>query len=561
MADNTLQRLISLIASSEDLEVRKAAVRVAGALKPSKERALNQALVGLLSEQDLSLRGLAVEALGEARADEALPRLVELVQGAGPEVEGAVRAIGHLGARGTKALGQVMHAAGPALRRRIAAVLALAGTESAVLATAASLLDEDPGVVEASAKSLAAEVPLLSAAQKRTLAEHLLPMVAPAKRRQATGRQKPTNKTRSEQQTQRVLAPVSEAAILRVLAALHAPEAEELYWSRLDSHYPPSLRSAALQALSALPLAGAPARLQKLLDCAAASEFQVVAPALMLLKKVPASRKTVKHWLGLLDAPDVAAHLLAVEKLRDIDSADVAGALLKQLRHPDKTLRDNALAALCELKSGRDTLYGALLEAENPDEAWLLARAQVKPAAGWTPAMRAKAFAEACKQQEGDDRRADALWFLLRESDGTWLRSHLEERALALRKKKKFAASLTYWRLLTRDPAVGSDLRFQLAATALKLSNHDISAAAREAEPALQQFSRILQDSTFDLFGQIRMAKWLEPEDLFYLGFHFAEQHMLAKEFGKKVLLLLVERSPKSALAKNARQKLKSEGA
>jgi hypothetical protein len=94
----------------------------------------------------------------------------------------------------------------------------------------------------------------------------------------------------------------------------------------------------------------------------------------------------------------------------------------------------------------------------------------------------------------------------------------------------------------------------------LKVSNHDPAAAAREADPALHHFSRLLQDPAFDLIGEVRKAKWLEAEDLFYLGFHFAEQQRLARAFGQQVLELVIQRSPKSQLGKNAKHKLKSEG-
>lgn len=556
MADATLRQLIALLANSEPLPVRRAAALVAGALKPSKETTLHKALLATLDEEDIELRRLAVESLGKLRADEALPRLVALVEAGGADADAAVQALGQLGARGTKALGQVMGRAHPVLRRRIAAGLAVAGTESAVVATAQALLDEDPGVVEASARSLASEVPTLSNGQKRALAEHLLEMLDSfAPKGRAVGAKGKNNVASPPR-----LAAVSEAAMLRVLAALHTPEAEEAYWARLEATQPPALRSAALQALAALPPPTAEPKLQKLLACAADRDFQVIAPALMILKKVPATRKNVKHWLGLLEAPDVAAHLLAVEKLREVDTPEVAQALLAQLHHADKTLRDSALATLRELDAGRDALFEALLQAAHPDEAWSLARAQTKAAAGWSAAQRDKLFALACRYYEKDDRRADALWFLLREIDGEALRGKLEERALALRKKKDFAGSLAYWRLLTRDPAVGHALRFELAATALKTSSHDTSAVAREADFALHQFSRLLQDATFDLFGHVQKAKWLDEEDLFYLGFHFAEQPRLGAEFGKKVLELLIQRSPRSQLGKNARQKLKSSG-
>jgi HEAT repeat protein len=543
--DSTLKKLIELIDTGESLPVRRAAVLVTRALKPAKETTLHKALIGALDQDDPELRRLAVDALGELRAESALSRLVQLVEAGGPDVDPAVQALGHLGARGTKALGQVMHRVAPGLRRRIAAGLALAGTESAVLATAQTLLDEDAGVVEASAKSLCQEVPLMTAGQKRLLAEHVIEALKPPKGRRAGDHQ---------------LSAASEAAILRVLAALHAPEAEEAYWARVDPQRPAPLRAAALQALAALPPPTADSKVQKLLICATDRDFQIVAPALMLLQKVPAARKNAKGWLALFDAPDVAAHALAIEKLGEIDTPVVAQALLRQLHHPDKVLREKAQLALANLKIGRGELLEALLKAQTPDEAWTLARAQVNIAREWPPAHRTKVFSKACAWHDSEDRRADALWFLLREADGEDVRERIEERALALRKKKDFAGSLNYWRLLTRDPAVGAPWRFELAATLLKTSSHDPAAAAREGDPALHQFNWLLQDTSFDLIEHVRKASWLETEDLYYLGFHFSEQPRWARSFGQQVLELVIKGSPKSQLAKNARHKLKSEG-
>jgi hypothetical protein len=68
-----------------------------------------------------------------------------------------------------------------------------------------------------------------------------------------------------------------------------------------------------------------------------------------------------------------------------------------------------------------------------------------------------------------------------------------------------------------------------------------------------------LQNASFDLIGHVTKAKWLDAEDLFYVGFHFAEQTHRAQEFGKAVLELVVKRSPKSEVGKQAKRKLKSQ--
>jgi HEAT repeat protein len=539
MADSTLKKLVQLIDSAEDAELRRAAVQVAGALGSAKERDLVKALLAALDDGDPALRTAAIETLGRLGADEALPRLVEVVRQGGAELDAAARAAGRTGARGARAMGKLMADAAPPLRRRIAAALALSGTQSAVLAAVGALADPDPGVVEAAARSLAAEIPALTDAQRRALADELLEALHPRARTPP--------------------AAATEASMVRILAGLHDPRAEDVYWRRIDPGHPTALRAAALQALGTLPPPAADQKLQKILACAADPDFQVVAPALMILRNVPVSRKNAKHWQRLLEAPDVATRLFAVEKVKGSDSPEVARALLPQLRHPDRKLRDEALAALRGAASGRTALFESLLGAETPDESWSLARALGESARELPAKARERLFKQACAHQDADDRRADALWFLLRAADAEGTKERIEERAQALRKKGDYAKAAAYLRLLTRDPACGPQLRFEQAALGLKLSPHDPSAVARNADASLAQFARLLQDPAFDLLGAVARAKWLDEEDLFYLGFHFAGEYRQAKEFGKGVLEQLIKRAPKSQLAKDARRKLKSE--
>src|SRR5439155_3323678 len=101
----------------------------------------------------------------------------------------------------------------------------------------------------------------------------------------------------------------------------------------------------------------------------------------------------------------------------------------------------------------------------------------------YPPALLTGLFKQACTYLEAQDRRADALLFLLREADSRGLRDRLEEQALAHRKKKNYSDSLIYLRLLTRDPACGEAIRFEQAACSLKVSPKDLAADARATDP------------------------------------------------------------------------------
>jgi hypothetical protein len=320
------------------------------------------------------------------------------------------------------------------------------------------------------------------------------------------------------------------------------------------------MRSAALQALGTLPLPANRDKLKRLLHCAADADFRVAAPALMILKDAPVNDRALDDWLPLLQAADPATRRFAVEKLGEKDTPQITEALMRQLDHPDRHLRDLALERLARLHHGKEALARYLLEAETPDQAWALARAQTAFAGSYAPALRNKIFVRTCAYLEAGDRRADPLLFLLRETDKKEWRDRLEERALTLRKKKNYPAALIYLRLLGRDPACGEAIRFELAACGLKLSEHDLEAETRAADPCLEQFAGLVHRHEIDPSVWTAKAKWLDADDLFYLGFHFVEGNREEKDFGAQVLRSLVERWPRSKHARDAKNKLRRQG-
>ena len=431
-----------------------------------------------------------------------------------------------------------MHKVAPGLRRRIAGALAASGTASAGSAAIDALLDKDPGVVDAAVRSLSGEIPAMSDSARQALADHLLDLLKGKKKS--------------------ALPPASESAVVRLLAGLADPRAESWFWDLIQPGHPVEVRAAALQGISKSAAPPIKDRLMRLLACAADPNFRVAAPALMMLRGVEVADRQLADWLPLFDTPDVAGRRLAMEKLADRDTPEVAAALLRQLRHPDRALRNDALAHLARLDNGRTALAEALLAAESPDAAWTLARTQEPFVGRYDAALRERLFDQACEYIEAGDRRADALLHLLRTADAPALRDRLEERGLALRKKKQYEKAVSYLRLLTRDPACAASIRLEAAGCALKLSGRDLAAEARAADPCLQQFARLIDNHEAETLEFVTKAKWLEAEELFYLGFHFAEKERAEKKFGGAMLELVVKRSPKAKIAKDAKTKLRA---
>jgi HEAT repeat protein len=539
MLDATAKKLLRLLSPEITPELRRAAVTVLGEIG-TRGGETTSTLAEALDDPDAGVRLEALRSVGKLRIEQALPRLIDRITEGGPESEAAALSAARLGEKGTRALQKLMHHVAPGLRRRIAAAMAGAGTASGETAAVDALLDTDPGVVDAAARSLSAEIPSLTPANRKALADHLLDVLKPKKGSS--------------------LAAVSETAIVRLIAALGDERAQAVLWDRILPAYSPDVRGAALQALGRWAESPSKDQLKRLLACAGDVDFRVAMPALMILKGVPIADRQLGDWLKLLDAPDAAVRRAVIDKIGGRDKAEVADALIRQLDHRDRELRDQALARLTNSTKGRQALADAVLEAATSDEAWFLAKAVAPFFRDFPKALNEAIFTQSCKYLDASDRRADAMLFLLREADSRGLRDRLEGKGLALRKKKDYTRALIYFRLLGRDPACAAPVRFELAACSLKLSPKELNAESRAADPALQQFTALIHGHEGEVTTMLPKTKWLDPEDLFYLGFHFAEKDHQEQKFGGAALRLLLKRSPKSKLAKDARTKLKREG-
>ncbi|MCI0376731.1 MAG: HEAT repeat domain-containing protein [Gemmataceae bacterium] len=532
------KKILALLAPERPAQVRRAALVVLRSLG-ERDGELTQAVYDCLQDADGGVRQEAIQAAGQLRVDKALTTLLGKIEDGGTEGELAAHAAAKLGVKGTRALQDLMHKVAPGVRRYIGAALASGGPVSDHAAGLHVLRDNDRGVVEAAAKSLSEQIPSMSSGQRKAWTEelvHLLQKSKPA----------PPAATR--------------AAAIRLLAALNDARAAAVFWDHTQSRHPPEVRALALQALAQWSHEPKKEHLHRLFTCANDSDFRVAAPALMFLKHLDLKGKSAGEWLTLLHAPDAAIRVVALEKLAGIDTAPVAAALAEQLDHPERPLRDKALAALTRLKHGRDWLTKALFEATDAEQAWYLAKAQVEAGKKYPAAWRTKVFQKACELLEAENRLGDPLLYLLRHTDAADLRDRLEDKALAFRKKKNYPTALLYLRNLTRDPACAFAIKAEAAACGLKLSSKELTHEARANDHCLDHFAGLCRNYEKELVQFLSKATWLDPEDLFYLGFHFAEKENQYRRFAGEVLRLVLKRSAKSKIGQAARSKLRSAG-
>jgi hypothetical protein len=536
----SIRKILSLLDPTQDTEIRRAAVTVLGELG-QRSSDIQSAILAALADDDDEVRLRAIAAVGKLRIEKALPLLTERIKTGGAEAVQAAEVAARLGARGRQLLHELMPHVAPGLRRYIASALAGGGVASAGdLRELQILLDRDPAVIEAAVQSLAAAIPTLDTRRQQALADELL---------------------RLAHHRETVLSPATEAGVLRLAGLLNDARVAQLLWDRILPPHPPETRASALANLAKWVQAPTKEQRQRLFRCATEPDFRVAAPALLILDKLPVTDKTAAEWLPLFRSPGLAGRQLALAKVGDRNNGEVVEALLEQLGHPDRTFRDEVLARLSATERGRKGLTTRLSAAETADAAWPLARVLARFAQADPEAWAHELFPRALEYLEAGDRRADSLLFVLREASAAALRDRLEKRAKALAAKKAFETAHRVYRALARDPAAGFPYRLGLATCGLKVSPRELSGQARTHDPCLDSFAELAHQDSALVLAQLGKTSWLGAEDLYYLGFHFAEsREEVLHAFGGAVLRLLLKRFPRNQLARAATAKLQSTG-
>ena len=353
--------------------------------------------------------------------------------------------------------------------------------------------------------------------------------------------------------------PIPMATAVKILGYLEDPKGTDpLLELARDPRAPFAVKQEALIALRYAIQDGAlddEQQTGKIIDTmvvAAESDDRMLAQAaLMGLVAVELPAKHAGRIVRLATHPDPERARIAIEKLSRQPGEAVTKALVDVVATADRRRAEMAMKAL-EAREGAGLLLAtALSETRDPDRANLLRQA-IKPfARTLPPATRKKLVAAALERlAEGEGWQAHAD--IAREADGKALAEGLRELATKLARSKKDGALKSVLTLLARSEHGSVDDRYRLASMLLKDSHKDTRPSARASDESLALLEG-LAGSSFDVAAALRKDKGLELDDLYYVGFHFAEdQHPL----GQELLAEVVKKAGRTKIGKMAKNKL-----
>ncbi len=535
MAKTPVEQIATLL-GSEAPEKQIAAAIVLGEIG-AKTPEVIKGLVGLLETDSPPLQRPALGALVKIGSARVAPSIFPLLASKDADVRAlAVDALVACGEDVVPKVKERMSVAEGAERKALDAILARFGDrKDAVTALLQGLESTEPDV----ARNVAAEVrPRIKEAdgKMRRLWLHEVLRILDKMRKSPPP------------------SPIPIATAVKILGFLEDPKGTDLLLELAhDPKAPFSVRQEALIALRfALADEDRAAEIVDTMVAAAESDDRMLAQAaLMGLVAVELPAKHAGRIVRLAAHPDPERARIAIEKLSRQPGDAVTKALVDVVAAADRRRAEMAIKALEPREGAGPMLAQALIDASDADRANLLRQALKPFARALPPAMRKKLVAAALDRlAEGEGWQAHAD--VAREADGKALAEGLRELAGKLARGKKESALKSVLSLLARSEHATPEDRYRLASMLLRASHKDTRPAARASDESLALLEG-LSSSPFDVAAALRKDKSLELDDLYYVGFHFAEeQHPL----GQELLGDVVKKAGRTKIGKMAKNKL-----
>jgi len=535
--DATTKRLCEMLREG-DAELRSAAARVAAELRPSEAP-----LLAALGEVVRSGAGpaplLAVRALAASPEPGAVEQLLPALAGA-PELQGeAEEAIARFGRAALPYLKAAFADAQLPVRKAIASVLVRLAGRAAYELLFRGLGEGDIELSKHICFELDQAIGRMSEEDRAAFVEM-------------------THAYLGEKQIQKnETAAASGIILLGFLKSLKS-KAGLLGFAR--PRKPPEVRRRALLALRGLGSALTPKELGALAAYVEEEDFpNVVQPAMDLLRPLELPAACAGRLARLAGSTHQAVRDFALCKMGGLDTPEAAKALVEQLDSPQPAARELAVASLQRNAAAAPLLLKQLKPEGDLNRLWTLVRVLEHHPAAVSASQAAALVRLLMGHLEAGDRRAEPLSYLLRHVAPKQLDTALLKRAVEMKDKGRLAEADRLLATLVRGGSPSPQALYHAGIVALKLSPKGVSRSERHADPCLERFDRLLAQPEFGLTGRLCSEKCLEPGDIFYVGFHFAEQLGERRAFGGRLLRHVAARHPRSAIGASARNKLRLE--
>ncbi|MBM4257689.1 MAG: hypothetical protein FJ147_17580 [Deltaproteobacteria bacterium] len=536
--DKTLQSLLTL-AHEGNIERRCAALLVLGALK-LEDDAVIKVVNATLAHPNALLQGYALRYVEEVHPKASLPTLLPLLEATDKETsEQALRLVSSFGQAAVRPLVQQAKGANRVWLMAAARALCTIRGKAAWQGLMQVLVHGDPEVNKTVCDLTAMTVKDLEGKEFEFLFTEVESFA---------------NELNGAEQRTAII------AAIRILGILGRPQSRKWLIGFVSPEQPHLVRFHALVALLHCLrgqdlLKGEFAKLIPLLEEKEFSDTVRLTLDLLDAHEMPAEYQPTLS--RLLESPHLAVQKFALRKMGEFASPAAVKTLVQQLNDSDAARRDAAARSLQKIPAARASLTKEFLTCDNASKAWTIAEILPTYEGKWRRDTIDDVWKRLQDALEEEDRIHGAYLHFLKQVDAEYAYSQFATRGAQLKKSKKYREAIRFLTPLREFPTFASEEKFVLAIAQLKLHPQDVTSVTARHDPALDLLADLHRSSAFPVLDTLKKEKGLDPEDLFYIGFRFAEGGSEVRSLGEDILEFVADRHGRTKVGKSAKNKLK----
>jgi HEAT repeat protein len=535
---NAILKKIAKLVNAEEDEIKCSAIRVLGELG-IREQSVLKLLGSKLATDTEPVKIAVLDALIRTPQPMALTYLLPLLKVDGNLRRKAIHAIGAIGPKAIVVLEKEFRSASLQEKRLFIDIFSMIRTKATLDFLIDSLVGSDLELLKYICFALRNQIEKMEEPERLYLLKkvtHFLSL--------------PEVKKNDEMTTSGLL----------LLGFIARPQAKKILLKFLDRKRSFYVRKNALYALTRLGLTGRSHddMVEKVFPLLDDPDFpNVVRNALTILETVELTRRYTRELTRLLEAtrhPSVKR--FALKRLAEVGNSKTLKILITHLDSNDPMIRDAAADSLAKLPRAVPDLMKKLeatQELERGEKIALILRNHRDVF------KRERCSAIYRKLEKGLAKRepqSKIYALLLKHVNPDFLYAESFKRARQLKRAKKFELAKQYLELLATGLFYTDDVRYELASVLLKISKKDLNPQARNEDAALNLFAVLARSNLGNLVKLVKTDRVLDANDLYYLGFHFAEKLFEQKAFGIDVLKTLLKRYPRSKVKAAAKKKM-----
>lgn len=541
--DTTAKKLLSLL-KSKDREVQLSTVRVLSEIG-LRDRLLAKAIGELFSQvQDTVIKDALLEIPGKSPSKDYLPYLIPFLSDMSINREKVIRAIAANGVQAIPGLKKRYPKALPFEKRSILATISRIPNKNAYTLLLDALWDSrEVEHLKFVCDLFRTVIERMDKKERRWLAQSLM-------------------KLSRKPQIKKVNPFIISCLIL--MGHLQDPRTKVTLMHILGQTKDTFVMKYALIALSRLGLKGKgyDDMLKALLPILNHPDFANVGKyALQVVEPLEVSKKMQAPISKLLESSHASVRSYALSKLGSFDSSENVSTLIEYLNSPDIRIREASKTSLEKMPKAVAPLlkfFDGDLSPEKADQIIGVLRAHKK---AFKPAVSNKLLKLLEKSLKKKDEKYRNYLQLLKNVNPDILYKFVLSKVRLFKKQSKWADATLYLSLLQDSYLYTNEARYEMAILTLKASKKDVSSGFREQDKSLQLFQTMIKNNPDALFkALIKERRTVSNQDLYYVGFHFAEKLFELREFGVRVLKHISKKQPSSSIARLAKRKLMTVG-